>query len=829
MDLKRLVLSFVLLGGFSNPIAAETSFVEGDFFDSDFLHRPAGQNLPSDLSIFSFSNRLLPGLHYVWLIINEQNFGQFNIQFEEAGPENDATPCLPLKLFAQFGINQYAFPSLNEFDEETCIPLSTLPHVTLSFNHDNNALSVTIPQAAVIKSARGVVPSSLWDHGTTALWSSYDLSHYRSITKSSDMRSSSNTTYGFFQMGLNIGAWRLRGTANLYDTGGNRDWNTHNLYAERDIASWRSRVRVGDTRTSFSTFGSAPIRGVVLSSEKSMLPDSQQGYAPTIRGNAMSNAEIIIRQHERVIYSSFLPPGPFVIDDLYATSGGGDLEVEIKETNGNVTRYIQPYSGLPTMMREGQWDYTLSAGKYNHDAHKDYKPAIGQIEVAYGLPKGLSIYSNFIGSSAYYAGSLGLAANLHRFGALSVDITNTSAENRHNQRLSGQAFRVQYAKNLLATNTNIRFTGTKFNSDNFRSIDQAMAEKANPMRNYSSENTQKSHELQLSLSQNLYDYGSISGSYSRTAFHNRNDSAENYNINYANNFKSIGYSVSLNNNSSRWNKDNKSVMLSLNIPLGNSGNSVSYYFAKNNQGSSSHDASFNGRIEGIDNFSYNLNAGLQKNEQQKDHSAGGSVNYSHRYGRASASYQQGKNNQNYQFNISGAALVDRKGILLGDSIHETAIIVDAPNAKNVELSGYGSIKTNSAGRALIGSAMAYRENKIMLDPLYFSDSATLIDNVATVIPSHGAIVVARFETETGQSRLIQVLINGEPAPFGAAIYDENNKEVGVIGPVGRTWITGISGKKEMSIKWGEEEDKSCSFPIQESEQNVETEEIVTCE
>ena len=84
---------------------------------------------------------------------------------------------------------------------------------------------------------------------------------------------------------------------------------------------------IGDGNTPGNLFDSVPFRGVQIATDESMLPDSQQGYAPTIRGIARTNARVTVRQNGYAIYSTFVAPGAFVIDDLYPTAASGDLEV----------------------------------------------------------------------------------------------------------------------------------------------------------------------------------------------------------------------------------------------------------------------------------------------------------------------------------------------------------------------------------------------------------------------------------------------------------------------------------------------------------------------
>ncbi|MBA1988956.1 fimbria/pilus outer membrane usher protein, partial [Escherichia coli] len=83
-----------------------------------------------------------------------------------------------------------------------------------------------------------------------------------------------------------------------------------------------------------------------------------------IRGIAKSNAEVTVEQNNYVIYRTFVQPGAFEINDLYPTSNSGDLTVTIKESDGSEQKFVQPFSSVALLQREGHLKYSLSAGEY---------------------------------------------------------------------------------------------------------------------------------------------------------------------------------------------------------------------------------------------------------------------------------------------------------------------------------------------------------------------------------------------------------------------------------------------------------------------------------
>ncbi|ENT7566251.1 fimbria/pilus outer membrane usher protein, partial [Shigella sonnei] len=188
------------------------------------------------------------------------------------------------------------------------------------------------------------------------------------------------------QNGANFGPWRLRNYSTWTRNDQTSSWNTISSYLQRDIKALKSQLLLGESATSGSIFSSYTFTGVQLASDDNMLPNSQRGFAPTVRGIANSSAIVTIRQNGYVIYQSNVPAGAFEINDLYPSSNSGDLEVTIEESDGTQRRFIQPYSSLPMMQRPGHLKYSATAGRYRADANSDSKePEFAEATAIYGL------------------------------------------------------------------------------------------------------------------------------------------------------------------------------------------------------------------------------------------------------------------------------------------------------------------------------------------------------------------------------------------------------------------------------------------------------------
>nr|WP_259252671.1 fimbria/pilus outer membrane usher protein [Achromobacter sp. JUb104] len=791
-------------------------------FDNSFLHRGKNQD-EVDLSVFAFSNRVLPGMKAVLLRVNSEIHGVKEIEFLKVRDKEDAQPCLPASLLEEIGINMIAFSLLAQAEDADCTRrLERLPSALASFDADKNVLVLSVPQAALARNARGVVSRDLWDWGETAFWSSYRVSYNDLRGSGSVDRSSNRSSFVSLRNGLNIDAWRLRANGTYFQSEGASKWDWSDFYAERDLAEWRGWLRVGDGSTSGNVFTSTRLRGVQLRSDEGMLPDSMRGYAPVVRGVAPGNAKVTIRQNGHVIYSTFVAAGPFLIDDLYSTPGAGDLQVEVEELGGRTTRFFQPFSELPAMMREGIWNYNFAAGQYRPNYGED-KPILGQITLAYGLPYGLTAFGGWTSAQrGYHAGAVGVAMNMESLGAVSVDTTSSRSRQADGNVLVGTAARIQYAKSFPGSGTDFTLAAYRYNSNGFRSLDDSIRDRT---ASGIFDRYMRQHEFQLSLSQRIGNFGSLSFNYFGVGYRNISRKASYAQFGFSSAFGRVGYSVNVGMNKGPWQVGQSTVMFTLSVPLGAS-HTASYSMNRSSGQGSSQDVNLSGALNDDYSATYALQAGVSRGGGDNGSHAYASVGYASTAGQGNLSHAYSRRNSNTNLDFSGAFVVDRKGVLLGQSLGDTAIVVDAPGAVGVQVDSYPGVRTDSSGRALIPYASPYRENRISLTPSHDDQSATIKQNVRTVVPTRGAIAVARFDTAIGHRLIVTLRASDDQnLPFGAAIYDEEGEQRGVVGPVGRAWLTGLQGASRFTVKWGLQLERHCAFVVDVSANDWRSEEV----
>ncbi|MDP0612597.1 fimbria/pilus outer membrane usher protein, partial [Klebsiella pneumoniae] len=133
-------------------------------------------------------------------------------------------------------------------------------------------------------------------------------------------------------------------------------------------------------------------------------------YAPEIRGVAQSNALVTVRQNGSIIYQTSVPPGPFILNDVYPSGYGNDLNVTVKEADGSESTFSVPYSSLAQLLRPGFTRYQVAAGKSDTDG-LHHRPYIMQGTIQHGLNNTFSLYGGVTAFDDYQAYLVGTGIN----------------------------------------------------------------------------------------------------------------------------------------------------------------------------------------------------------------------------------------------------------------------------------------------------------------------------------------------------------------------------------------------------------------------------------
>lgn len=720
------------------------------------------------------------------------------------------------------------------------------------FDQSNLRLDISVPQASLRQMPRGYVSPQYWDAGVPAAMLNYNLNSYRS----SSHGISQTSTYLGLNAGLNLGRWHFRQSSTLNVLAGQagmpsrRHWQNIASYVQRDLPGLRAQLTVGDAYTNGELFDSVGLRGVQLASDDRMLPESLRGYAPTIRGVADSNARVSVSQNGVVIYQTTVTPGPFVISDLYPTGYGGDLAVSVTEADGRVRTFTVPYASLAQLLRPGVTRFGVSLGEVR-DASLLQRPNIAQATVQHGLSNTVTGYAGAVGSEGYAAALLGGALNTH-YGALALDITTARTRIPGLATMSGQSVRVSYSKILPQTDTSLTVAAYRYSTRGYLGLRDAMlardqARRGLPVfagaggainevpgntipgvsapirptddgyRNGAGLDRQRGR-FDLTLSQQLGTRGgSLYANVSTRTYWNRGGTDTQFQLGYNNNLGRVGYSLSASRVRDLLGRNENQYFASLTIPLGDRMHAPTFTAssARDGNGRSLNQAMLSGNA-GVDN---QFNYGATASHDNAGMGSAGSVNAGYRspYGQLSASYGKGSGYAQSSLGMAGAVVAFPGGVIFGQSTGDTVAIVSAPDAAGTRVGNAAGVRVNHAGYALVPYLTPYNRNIIELDPRGLPLSVQLESTSSQVTPRAGAVVMVNFKTSSGRSAIVRVrLPDGQPAPFGAQVLDEQQQVLGVVGQAGRLLLRGVQQAGQLSVQWQNADGiaTACGFPYQ---------------
>lgn len=801
----------------------------------------------ADLSTFS-RNAQAAGMYRVDVYLNNTFLATKDVSFQAVKTTGQSAPtddsglhaCLTPEMLKNMGVNTGAFPLLATSAAGSCPDLaSAIPAARTRFDFAQQRLDISIPQAAMITSARGYIPPQYWDEGINALLLNYTFTGANSRDRSAD-GGAENSYFLGLNSGLNLGAWRLRdystwNTNSSYQNS-DSDWQHISTYLERDVPFLQGELTAGDSYTSSALFDSLPFRGLQLASDDNMLPDSMKGFAPTIHGIARSNAQVTIWQNGYIINQRYMPPGAFTINDLYPTAASGDLTVEVKESDGAINRYNVPYSAVPILQREGGLKYAATVAEYRGDGNQKEKVKFGQATLIWGLAHGFTVYGGAQLSSKYHALAIGSGANLGDWGAVSLDVTQATSTLADNNVYQGKSLRFLYAKSLAQTGTNLQLLGYRYSTSGFYTLDDTawkqMSGYDNDERTDPDESTPewadyynlyytRRGKVQLDINQQLGGMGSLFITGSQQSYWHTDEKDSLLQVGYSDTLAGIAWSVSYNNNKSAGDSERDKIFaLNISVPLSQWLQHDDEVTRRHNvyatlststdkQRNVTQNAGLNGTLLDENNLSYNIRQGYQNHGVGESGSA--SLEFDGAKGNANIGYNVSDNGDYQQVNygLSGGLVAHAHGLTLSQPLGNTNILVAAPGAANVGVVDQPGIHTDTRGYAVVPYAVTYRQNRMALDVNAMADDVDIDDAVTRVVPTEGALVLARFKARVGARALLTLDHYGKPVPFGATVTVNDRHTEAIVDEAGEVYLSGLSAQGILYARWGNLPNQHC--------------------
>jgi len=783
-----------------------------DYFNPLFL----GSDVDSinDLSYLSSGNNVTPGKYFLSINAGEIFLRSMNVDFVE-DKQKKVSACFTHEMIGMLPFNKDALSRINARSEnEKCVDIASYIE-NFSYDVDLSKLTLTlqIPQI-YLKSLRSTLANeSDWDDGIPVLITNYNFNG--SYTKNKVMDDYTSNFLSVNQR-VNLGPWRFNSSIyyNQSKTGNysTQGWNSNNIFVTRNLNTIKSTLTLGQSILGSALFDSNNFIGMSLATSNEMLPESEKGYSPVIKGVAETRSKLTIRQNNNILYQEFINPGPYNIDNLNSVGTSGDYEVELTSEQGIVTKYTVPYSSLPNLLRHGRYNYALAAGQldiFQADKNKFIQGSIG-----YGLPLDTTIYTGYQVSEDYLAFGAGLGKDLGNIGAVSVDSIQAKAK-VNGKNYAGNSYRILYAKSFSETGTNIQLTGYRYSTSNYYSFTEASYNNTREVDGYFkySRYERKKNSFQVNLSQSLASYGQLYLWGNIISYWGSDMKSQNTQIGWNKNFadlNNINLSLSYNKNKYK-NISDDMFYLSFSMPLSNIVDRNRMYFTNSvnfNKTRVSNSTSIYGDI--LDNkLNYNIYQTISNNAQDTS-------NINARYKADSAEVHAGstitKDSRGFDYGMAGSILVHKNGLLFSREAADTAILVEAKGAPGAELENTAdNIKVNSSGYALVPYATAYHYNDVAISPETFGAGYDIDGKVKKVAPTRGAVSKVVFDVRKGYNFVVLLKFKNKPIKFGTLVTSGSDSRTSIVNDDSTVYLTGVQSGDIYRVKI--DSNNTCRFTI----------------
>ncbi|AZQ51082.1 fimbria/pilus outer membrane usher protein [Burkholderia cenocepacia] len=816
-------------GSSGTPVAAEPESHAGEAirFDESMLMHGAGAT-PIDTTPYARPNVLTEGQRRVDFFVNGQWRGVEEIAFRRAG-DGRVRPCYDRATLQRSGVDLARSERGQDRDAPPepmpdgllCEPISRyVPGAEFSFDQDEQKLYLVVPQFYMrLANRSNYVDPSNWTNGVPAALVNYNAMAF--TTRASGYEFSQ--LYTGLTIGANAGPFRIRHTGNFtWSQRGVVRYQRGNIYAQTDLPAWRARLLVGESSTSGDLFDAVSFRGVQISSDDRMLPDTLRYYAPVVRGVAQSNARVTIRQRGYLVHETTVAPGPFEIDDLQAMSYGGDLNVTVTEANGDTHSFVVPFATTVQLLRPGSTRFSAMAGRaIDYGSGAGGAQYVGQFTVQRGINNLMTAYGGGAFTGRYQSALMGIAFNTP-IGGIAADVTVARTQPAGAERMNGSSIRVSYSKNLPNSGTNFSLLAYRYSTRGYLGLNDALQLAGRAAQGLSTDTFPRlRNRVDVNISQQIGKAGNVYLNGSSLSYWAGRGQTLSFTLGYSKQWRDVTLSASvqrvrnLSAGMSSFGRPagNTLASVSVSIPLDRNARRAPTFntlVTHDSSAGTSSMAGVSGRFGAQGDGSYSLSATYDGSNR----ASSGSVGVGYRMPTASlaGNFGMGSGYQQASLSASGGLVVHPGGVTPGPTLGETVGVVRAPDAQGASV-GNSDARVNRFGYAIVPSLVPYQLNRIDIDPKDVADDVEMTTVSRSVAPRAGSVVMLSYDTVKARALLIDATTeDGRPLPFAARALDaRTGAPLGAVGQGSRLFVRSGEQDGRIRVEWGQRQDQQCAI------------------
>ena len=675
------------------------------------------------------------------------------------------------------------------------VALAAIPGFASKINFANQTIELTFapPAFAVTKLSMELSERPRLNKVLPSIFLNYDFNY-------SAARSRTGPTTSDIGVVTELGAssgWGVltstqlgRNLSGSASSGAPAQWLRLETTFTRDIPDQNRTLRLGDSVTRASMHGrSVYFGGVQFATNYALTPGFLTRPLPIIRGVSSAPSTVDLYVNDVLRQTSSVPAGPFAIENAATLTGSGEARLVVRDLLGREIVTVQPFFTAVELLAAGLSDWSMEAGRLRLDLGRTsgkYGDGFASGTVLKGWNDGLTFEVRGAATRHHADAGFGLIA------ALPGDVLGKGAVaiSRNQALENGRQLFLGLQRGWLRSTAQIQMEGSTRGFRNLGDDPGLLPVKYQVAGNfsYSSENL-----------------GSFGFGFARIA---RYDASQITTI-------SANYSIRVGGNSS--------LIVNLNKVLGQaSGTSLSASLLVPFENKIQVNATIGGHGAAKDYFvsatkspdgEIGLGWRALAGVRQDTAVAEGGVYYSGRHGRGFGDVSASSEQTAVRAGATG-------GLLFADSRFFASPRLDGSFAV-AEVAGYSNIgvglgsnvlsRTDAAGVALIPRLSPYQNNSIRLDAKELPINAELDSIEQIVVPGYRSGVMAVFPVRSGRGALLRIVFeDGDPAPAGAVVQIEGEKQEFYVARRGESFMTGLQSSNRVSLSW---EGKRCDFAV----------------
>ena len=675
------------------------------------------------------------------------------------------------------------------------VALAAIPGFASKINFANQSIELTFapPAFAVTKLSMELSERPMLNKVLPSLFLNYDFNYSAARSKAGPTTSDigvvtelgASSDWGVLtstQVGRN-----LSGTSS---TGSPAQWLRLETTLTRDIPDQNRTLRLGDTITRAGMHGrSVYFGGVQYGTNYALTPGLLTRPLPIIRGVSSAPSTVDLYVNDVLRQTSSVPAGPFAIENSTSLTGSGEARLVVRDLLGREIVTVQPFFTAVELLAAGLSDWSVEAGRLRLDLGRtsgNYGDGFASGTLLRGWNDGLTFELRGAATRHHADAGVGVIA------ALPGDVLGKGA--------------VAISRNEALENGRQLFLGLQ--RAWLRSTAQIQMERSTRgFRNLGDDPGLLPVRFQVAgnFSYSSEHLGNFGFGFARIA---RYDALQITTI-------SANYSIRVGRNSNLVLNVNKvlgqasgtSVSASLLVPLedkiqltatvGNHGAAKDYFVSATKS------------PDGEIGLGWRALTGVRQDTALAE----GGVYYSGRHGRVFGDVSASSEQTAVRAGATGGLLFANNRFFASPRLDGSFAVAEVAGYSNVGV-GLGSnvlSRTDAAGVALIPRLSPYQNNSIRLDAKELPINAELDSIEQIVVPGYRSGVLAVFPVRSGRGALLRIVFDdGQPAPAGAVVQIEGEKEEFYVARRGESFVTGLQSSNRVSLSW---EGKRCGLAV----------------